>query len=90
MSASAHIAAQKPDISLSGRSAVNQNNGEAAAASVAHHASRSRPSKRRKKSSSAGMAAAPPIALQRARPRGAAASIPAARSTAVDIFASAT
>ena len=82
ISASAHIAAAKPSMSLSGRSAVNQKSGEAATTSVAHRARSSRPSRRRKSRNSAGIAAAPPIALQIASPRGDAASTPAARSAA--------
>ena len=89
ISAIAHIAAAKPSMSLSGRSAVNQNSGEAATTSVAHQASVSRPSSRRKNRKTAGMAAAPPSALQIARPRGDAASMPVTRSRPVDAFASA-
>ena len=71
-------------MSLSGRSAVNQNSGEQAATTVAHQRGPLALLERagRTANSSGNQRAAPASALQIASPRGSAASTPAARSSA--------
>ena len=82
-------AVAKPSMSLSGRSAVNQNSGEVARTSVAHLASVSRPSSRRNRRKTRGNRRRAAERAPDRQPAGEAPSMPATRSTAVDAFESA-
>ncbi len=84
MSTWAATEAASPVVSDSGRSAVNQNRGDATASTHAQKARRPSPSSAWKKANSSGTSAAPEIALHTASPLGAGAGTPVARSTGVE------